>query len=620
VEHRGTELDGPKPNTENRPSVRTHCSSLDEVSADPPSPWGFLFDLVRRQKRTIAVFGAVLSIATLIPLASTMLLKRFIDLAAKNGTRGQLVLTAAAFACLGLLSGLVSVLVTWRANVAAWSITNGLRVELTDDVLRADLSFHRDRTPGELVTRVDGDVTAMTQFLASVVAPTIAIGALAIGAVIVSLFVQPIIAPSLIVGLGFVVLTMLKVRDLPMQETIAERTVAAEFMSSSEQFLAGAEDLSSLGAGRFAVARTGEQSARIVTIVREKVLKQMASQGAIRMSTVVSELLMLATGAWLFAADRLSIGGVVFGYRLAAMVSADIYGLTWRINESQDASGAAARVMELTRLRGQVRSGHEMLPTGGLSVVFDNVSLTYDDEAGTKAALQSLNLTIPAGRSLGVVGRTGSGKTSLARLLLRLAETTDGRLLVGGVPIDDLDDDSFRTRVTAVPQDVQLFPGSVLQNVTLFADRTEGEVTDALELVGLGNWLAGLPDGLHTMLGNDDRDAGGTRTGVSAGQAQLLALSRALLRNPSVVILDEATSRIDPVTQATIQYATAQLLAGRTSLVIAHRLETLDMCDDIVVLDHGRIVEYGQRDQLTQDPASRYAHLRSIGEEAEELR
>jgi ATP-binding cassette, subfamily B, bacterial len=610
-------------NAINRLPDVTRSSSLDGVSADPPSPWGFLFDLMRRQKRTIAVFGAVLSVATLIPLASTTLLKRFIDLAAKNGTRGQLVATAAAFAFLGILSGLVSVLVTWRANVAAWSITNDLRVELTDDVLRADLAFHRDRTPGELVTRVDGDVTAMTQFLASVVAPTIAIAALAIGALIVSLFIQPIIAPSLIVGLGLVVITMLKVRDLPMKETIEERTIAAEFMSSSEQFLAGAEDLSSLGAGRFAVARTGEQSARIVTIVREKVLKQMASQGAIRMATVVSELLMLATGAMLFAANRLSIGGVVFGYRLAAMVSGDIYGLTWRINESQDASGAAARVMELTRLRSQVRSGHQTLPEcldGGLAVVFDNVSLTYDDEAGTNAALQSLNLTILAGRCLGVLGRTGSGKTSLARLLLRLAETTDGCLLVGGIAIDDLDDDSFRTRVTAVPQDVQLFPGTVLQNVTLFADRTEAEVTDALRLVGLGSWLQGLPEGLHTMLGNDERDAGGTRTGVSAGQAQLLALSRALLRNPSVVVLDEATSRIDPATQATIQHATAQLLRGRTSVVIAHRLETLDMCDDIVVLDHGRIVEYGQREQLALDTSSRYAHLRSIGEEAEELR
>jgi ATP-binding cassette, subfamily B, bacterial len=145
------------------------------------------------------------------------------------------------------------------------------------------------------------------------------------------------------------------------------------------------------------------------------------------------------------------------------------------------------------------------------------------------------------------------------------------------------------------------------------------EVVAALHAVGLGDWLDALPDGLDTRVAADARDDGGTRTGLSSGQAQLLALSRALLRNPSVVVLDEATSRIDPATQDAISSAMQRLVSGRTALVIAHRLETLAICDDIAVLADGRLVEHGPREQLAADPLSHYARLLAAGQDAEEL-
>jgi ABC-type multidrug transport system fused ATPase/permease subunit len=598
--------------------VNAPATNIQRVS-ETVSPWRFLATLMRPHRRVLALFGVAVSLAAVISVGSSVLLSRFVRLAVDRAPTRQLVLIAACYALLGLASAAMSVFVTFRANVAAWAITNQLRHQLTDDVLRADLAFHRDRTPGELVTRVDGDITSVNQFLAVVVATVISACVLAIGCVVVSLVIEPWLTPLLVIGFVGLTIVTLKMREYPVQQTVAERAAEAETMSAAEQYLSGAEDLASLRAGQFAVARFADHATVLVDRVKIRTRRQMTMQGVISFAAQCTSLLMIAGGAVLMAADQLDVAGVVLGMRLAQVVADKVQHLVWRLQDAQGALGAAQRVTELALLRTEVPTGTTTLDAAPTSVVFDDVHLVYDDDAGTNAALQHLTLTLEPGRTLGVVGRSGSGKTSLARLVLRLVEPSGGSLQIGGIPIREIDEASFRQRVTAVPQDVQLFPGSVRQNVTLFAERDDAEVINALTRVGLYEWVMGLPDGLETRLAADDRDDGGTRVGLSAGQAQLLALARAMLRNPSVVILDEATSRIDPSTQASLATAMGELVSGRTALIIAHRLETLQTCDDIVVLDHGRVVEYGRRDALAKNQESHYARILRVGHDAEEL-
>jgi ATP-binding cassette subfamily B protein len=236
-------------------------------------------------------------------------------------------------------------------------------------------------------------------------------------------------------------------------------------------------------------------------------------------------------------------------------------------------------------------------------VAFDNVSFAYDAET----VLEDVTWRLEPGQVLGLLGRTGSGKTTISRLLFRLHDVTAGGIRLGGVDIRNARLEDVQRRVGLVTQDVQLFAGTLRENVTLH-DPTIGEAELRAVFAGLDleGWLDELPDGLDTMLG-------ATARGLSAGEAQLVALARVFLKDPGLVVLDEASSRLDPHTEELLEHAISRLLAGRTGIVIAHRLSTVERADSILILDKGRVVERGGREQLADDPDSRFARLLRAG-------
>jgi ATP-binding cassette subfamily B protein len=211
---------------------------------------------------------------------------------------------------------------------------------------------------------------------------------------------------------------------------------------------------------------------------------------------------------------------------------------------------------------------------------------------------------------LGLLGRTGSGKSTLARLLLRFHDPAAGSVSVGGVDLRELSADALRGRVAFVTQEVQLFRASVRDNATLFdSDVSDARLREAIDALGLRSWLERLPAGLDTFLAGH----GGEGVGLSAGEAQLLALTRVFLKDPGLVVLDEPSSRLDPQTERLLERALDELLARRTAVVIAHRLSTIERADTVLILEDGRPVERGPRAALARDPGSRLAALLRTG-------
>ena len=237
-------------------------------------------------------------------------------------------------------------------------------------------------------------------------------------------------------------------------------------------------------------------------------------------------------------------------------------------------------------------------------MAFDRVSFSYHSEAN---ALDDVSFRLEPGTTLGLLGRTGSGKTTMARLLLRFYDPTQGAVRLDDFDIRQARVAELRGRVGLVTQEVQLFQASVRDNLNLFgAGASDDRIVDTLRILDLDAWYRSLPNGLDTELA----PAGGQ---LSAGEAQMLAFARVFLKDPDVVVLDEASSRLDPATERMIGSAMQALLEGRTAVVIAHRLSTVERVDEIMILDEGRIQEHGAREALAADPSSRFSRLLRTG-------
>lgn len=318
---------------------------------------------------------------------------------------------------------------------------------------------------------------------------------------------------------------------------------------------------------------------------------------------------VLLLGVHYFMQGAISLGTLFLIYQYTQMLNDPIEMLGDQVQEFQKAKSGMLRSRELLALSSEIKDGDEdQLPIGALGLEFEHVHFSYNHD---KPVLRDINFEIKPGQRLGIIGRTGSGKSSLSRVLLRLYNLDRGVIRVGGKDISELSMKALYRRVGMVTQDVQLFDGTLRDNLTLFNPEVSDDmILETTERLGLRQWIDTQPGGLDTHL-----TAGGSS--LSAGEAQLFALTRVFLTEPSLVILDEPSSRLDAATEQLLQSAVNQLMKQCTGIIIAHRLATLEQVDQIMVLGDGRILEFGVREELANNPNSHYARLRMTGREEE---
>ncbi|HEY1013361.1 MAG TPA: ABC transporter ATP-binding protein, partial [Herpetosiphonaceae bacterium] len=479
------------------------------------------------------------------------------------------------------------------------------RADLMRHCLKLDPAFHHEHTPGALIERVDGDVATLSNFFGRFVINILGNVLLLAGVIALLFRIDWRVGAALLGWAACTALLLRRLSTVGVPHWTASRAASADLFGFLEERLSGTEDIRANGAGAYVMSRLHGRARSVIRLNRRAILMGSATGNAMILMFGVATALGLGMGVWLFQRGEATLGTVYLIFSYTQLMSKPIEQITRQIQDLQQATASIGRIYELFGHRSAIGAGGRAeLPAGPLAVEFRDVAFGY---AAESPVLDGVSFAVPAGASVGILGRTGSGKSTVARLLSRLYDPDGGAVLLGGADARELTLAGLRGRIGMVTQDIHLFHASLRDNLTLF-DRSvpDARLAAALERLGLGPWLAALPDGLDTLLSAEG-------TGLSAGESQLLAFARVFLSDPGVVILDEASSRLDPATEALVEQAVDQLLANRTGLIIAHRLATVQRVDYVLVLDRGRVAEFGPRAALAADPGSHFHRLLQVG-------
>lgn len=562
------------------------------------------------QKGAVATMSLLLVASIGMQLAGPQVARGFIDAARAGAAERALIQAALLFLGVSIAQQVLRVLAAYWSERVAWTATNALRADLTAHLLRLDRGFHNARTPGELIERVDGDVNALGGFFSQFVVQLLGSLLLLIG-VLGALYLVDVR-----LGLAFSVFATITlgalgwVRNFGTADWGRDRQQSATYYGFVGEVLAATEDLRSSAATSYVMRRFFELRQRWLPIVVRAELWGTTIWIVAAGLFAVGDALAYGLGGSLYRSATISLGAVYLVVAYTAMLAAPIETIRVQLQDLQRADASVVRVRELLAYQSNITDGSALLQDGALAVAFDDVRFAYQDgeSEAEQPVLDQLSFQVEAGRMLGLLGRTGSGKTTIARLLFRLYDPQAGQICVGGLDLRDTQRASLRARVGMVTQDVQIFEATLRDNLTFFDTSVpDDRLVTVLDELGLGPWLQRLPAGLDTAIA-------GSR--LSAGEAQLVALARVFLKDPGLVILDEASSKLDPATEAMLDGALLRLLAGRTVIIIAHRLKTIERADDLLILEQGQIVEYGSRTRLMADPSSRLngLHRAGIGE------
>ncbi|MFZ6029996.1 MAG: ABC transporter ATP-binding protein [Chloroflexota bacterium] len=566
--------------------------------------WDLLARYIKPQRARFTLLAVLLLSSIGLQVVNPQIMRYFIDATQTRVEAWVLTWTALAFIGISLIQQVVGVSATYVGENVAWMATNALRAEMAHHCLNLDMSYHNNVSPGELIERIDGDVAELSNFFSQLVIRVLGNIILLFG-ILIALLLEDWRVGLAFTAFSAVTLAALNaVRGLAIPHQKKFREALADLFGYLEERLAGTEDIRASGAVEFVLLGIYKLSMIIYGHWMKAQRRFVIVRATAGLMMTVGVAMSLFAGYSLFSGGLITLGTAYLIVTYTNLLRRPIRELTQQVENLQNIGAATERLRELRSIEAKIVDGPgEPIPAGPLSLSFDDVSFAYREDT----VLEGITMNLQPGAVLGLLGRTGSGKTTLARLVFRLYDPTHGQIALGGVPLTMPRLQAVRRRVALVTQDVQLFQASVRDNITFF-DRSisDERILTVIAALGLDTWLKGLPSGLDTKLETGGRS-------LSAGEAQLLAFTRVFLRDPGLVILDEASSRLDPVTEQLIEQAIDRLLQNRTAIIIAHRLGTIHRTNEIMILERGSILEYGNRQQLAADPNSHFHGLLKTG-------
>lgn len=586
----------------------------------------------------VVILGILLLGTIGLQLINPQIMRYFIDTIAgdidtNESSTDDLLLIGSLFLGIAVLQQIFGVLSNYVSTNLAWLATNRLRFDLARHCLHLDMSFHNQHTPGEMITRIDNDTNALSRFFSQFIVRMASQSLFLVGVLLV-LFFEDWRVGVILTSFSLVALYIIwRLKHISVPHWRAWSQASAKLYGFLEERLNGIDDIRTAGAKSYVLNGFFTLMRAFMKIGIKASLINNITMNTTMVLFAVGNAIAFIVGAWLFLNNTITIGAVYIIFHYSAMLAGPIQSLAMETQNLQSAGGSVERIVELLNTESKLslykqNENNIPLTTGPLAVIFQNVSFQYDskEKIGAKppqassgkaqhangnmsktGVLNNISFQLLPGRSLGLLGRTGSGKTTLARLIFRLYDADSGRIRIGRddnfIDISQFPLPQLRKQIGLVTQNIELFNASVYENLTFFDDSiSKTKILDVLQKIGLWDWYQSLPHGLDTKISSGGKE-------LSAGQGQLLAFARIFLRDPKIVILDEASSRLDPATEKLIEAAVKWLLQDRTAIIIAHRLSTIQNVDEIMIMEEGKIVEYGEREMLVNDSHSIFSGL-----------
>lgn len=584
-------------------SVKPDAAVDLEIEQLPP-------DISRRASRLLGSLlrphvplAVILMISTVVggimSVAGPFFVARAIDdglPAALDGNVRPLIFTISAVAAAGILDAAASWLSIRLNGKLSQKILFDLRGRLFRHVQRLDLRYHERSTSGRLVSRQTSDMESVQQFVSQAL-DQVVLALLTMSAIAVTLVVLNV-PLALVAFAGFIPLVLLTIYARRKQRSAYRRTRTsiARVIVQFVETMGGIRAVQSFRRQRPGLQRlTGEDSE--YAQANTDALNGVATfAGGTKLIGNLSQAGIILLGGWLVINGQTQLGVLAAFLLYLRRFYGPLDELVQSFTLYQSASAALEKITAILDAEPDVQEPADPQPLPerrvgtGRSIAFDDVSFSYDSEG--PEVLPAFDLEIPAGQIVAVVGATGAGKSTLVKLLTRMYDPTTGAVRLDGVNVRDLADARLRESLVMVTQESYLFSGTIADNIRIGnPDATDAQVLAAAEAVGLDPYVRSLPEGYDT----DVKKRGGR---LSSGQRQLVSFARVFLADPDVIVLDEATAHLDIPSERLIQQALARVLEGRTAIIIAHRLSTVEIADRVLVMDAGRVVEDGTPAEL----------------------
>jgi len=568
--------------------------------ASARSVWQHTRVLLRPVRTLYLVAGAAVTLSTLITLAGPALVRYAVDAGIRKHETHALNVAAIVFLGLALVKPFVVRVQILLAARAGERFLHGLRLAAFDKLQALPLGFFEQQRAGVLVSRLTSDVQSLNELVREALVEITGSGLQILLTVVALLLLSPKLAAISLVALPILIASSWSFHHGAGRAYHAIRDRVADTLTALQEGLAGVRVVQAFRREKRTLDRYTPRSQAQVKAWRRASFVNIRLFAFLPLAQASALIVVLLTAASMYRHGTISIGTISAFVLYLIQLFDPIGRFTEWLGEFRSGLAALAKIVGLLEVPSAIeeRPGAVELPREG-DLALKGVSFGYD---GDRAVVRDVTLECTAGEQVALVGATGAGKSTVAKLLTRQYDPQLGRIELGGVDLRDATLESLHRRIVLLPQEGHLFSGTIADNIRLaHPDASDEDVRTALRDIGALERFESLPDGLAT-----DVQTRGVR--LSAGERQLVGIARVALADPAVIVLDEATSSLDPATEAAVERAILAVAEGRTVITIAHRLSTAERADRVVVMEHGRVVEVASHDVLVEQ-GERYTRL-----------